>query len=74
MDAKGKPEFFLVANPGQSQFFVSCERLATGKICYAFAISSKTEEKLGISSHKLASELAESVWEQTKGAAPCLNN
>jgi hypothetical protein len=62
------PLFFLVANPGQSKFFVSCFVDGKGRTNYAFALSSTDEKKLGFDKIKYSErcELAEKIWDSLK--------
>lgn len=60
----GEPFAFLVANRGQSQFFVSCSRLADGKIRYQFGLSWVDEAKLGLKgmSYGTICDAAANAW------------
>jgi len=62
-----EPRFFLVANPGQSQFFVSCGRTEKGRICYSFALSSLDGKRImGEATYSTQCNLASGIWESVK--------
>jgi hypothetical protein len=60
------PEFFLVDRPQEGNFFVSCRRYEKGKIFYNFALSSRTEKKLGLYGYLQKIRLAEEIARETR--------
>jgi hypothetical protein len=62
----GEPVAFLVANPGQSKFFVSCHKQEDGRLRYMFGLSSVGESFLGLAGRRYseAADIAESVWQE----------
>ena len=72
-DGKGEPFAALVANPGQSKFFVTCGRSEAdgGRIRYMFGLSDRDAVKLGLGGMRYlaVSEEAERVWDAVKKGA-----
>lgn len=70
-DLSGEPFAFLVANPGQTQFFVSAFRQNDGRMRYMFGLSSVDEARLGLSdlSYGEQGEEAARVWAQVQDFA-----
>jgi len=62
--ADGTPFVFLVANPGQSKFFVSCFLQSDNRIRYMFAMTSEHEKFFGFDllPYSAKSDCAASVW------------
>lgn len=60
----GTPFAFLVANAGQSQFFVSASKQSDGRTRYSFGLSDADAVRLGISglSYSAQSDEAARVW------------
>lgn len=60
----GEPFAFLVANPGQSRFFVSAFTLADGKQRYSYGLTDSDRDSLGMASmsYSQQSDEAERVW------------
>ena len=69
--ANGEPWFCLVANPGQSRFFVSAFKLEDGKTRYAFALSSVDANQLGFDrlTYSALNEVADTVWQTLNPAS-----
>ena len=67
MKPNGDPFAFLVSNPHQSRFFVTCSRIEDGRIRYMFGLSSECKNLLGLAgySHMAEAEEAERVWAST---------
>lgn len=69
----GSPFVFLVNNPGNNTFFVSCSRQEDKKIRYQFTIGNVDERALGLEglSFSEQSHLAENIIQsiKAKGAA-----
>jgi hypothetical protein len=64
MRADGTPCAFLVANPGQSRFFVTAYKTQDGKTRYMFSACEITRRFLGLSDLGYREELDEAarVW------------
>lgn len=60
----GEPFAFLVANPNQSQFFVSAGRQSDGRTVYSFGLSNTDAVRLGLSAMKYSERCgaAECAW------------
>ncbi len=63
MRPTGEPFAFLVANPGQGKFFVSCRKEGSA-IRYLFSMTESDRAFLGLAglSYMAAVETAEQVW------------
>lgn len=61
---QGEPFACLVANPGQSKFFVSCSRQADRRVRYMFGLSDNDAQRLGISALRYSQQAdeADRVW------------
>jgi hypothetical protein len=68
MDSEGKPFAFVVNNRHNEQFFVSCVRLADGRIRYMHSTTAPDEEILGLDKlgYMAGIELAQKVIKQVK--------
>lgn len=64
MRPTGEPFAFLVANPGQSKFFVSCRKEGS-VIRYLFSMTESDKALLGLAglSYLAAVETAEQTWD-----------
>lgn len=67
----GEAFAFLVANPGQSRFFVTVRQQEDGRLRYSFGLSDGDAVRLGISGlgHLATIDEADRVWEQAKAIA-----
>ncbi len=72
-DGKDEPFAALVANPGQSRFFVSCSRSEAdgGRVRYMFGLADSDAIKLGLAGMRYSAicDEADRVWEAVKPRA-----